>query len=89
MGDMADFALDEIMDEDEISVNYSGTYCDAEAFELGLIDEHGFICGTEKKSITCRCCKTEGLHWGEYKGKWRLFDNSGTLHNCSVNPLKL
>lgn len=37
--------------------------------------------------VTCRCCGANHLHWKEFNGRWRLFDDNG-LHACPVAPLK-
>ncbi len=35
----------------------------------------------------CRCCGAGLLHWENLDGKWRLFDESRRLHECSKVPL--
>ena len=37
---------------------------------------------------TCRCCGKNELAWGQHKGKWRLHNRHGGLHQCSANPLR-
>lgn len=43
--------------------------------------------GRRASPKTCRCCGKKGLRWGQYNGKWRLFEG-GELHACPVNPLR-
>jgi hypothetical protein len=57
-----------------------------EAFNLGIVDEWGSDSNQTMNLKTCRCCGTEGLHWAQQEGKWRLFDDNG-MHKCKVNPL--
>ena len=43
MGDMADFALDEVFDEEEAREDFrQGKMDQVEAFERGIIDEQGY-----------------------------------------------
>ena len=43
MGDMADMFLDEVMDYEDLRLDYrSGKITDEEAYDLGLIDELGY-----------------------------------------------
>ena len=88
MGDMADFALDQVeYYEDRRHAYRIGEISDAEAYEEGILDELGYEIGSGQRSITCYCCQQSGLHWEKLKGKWRLFDGN-SLHNCPVKPLK-
>lgn len=44
MGEMADFALDQVMDWEDMRYDYDhGIIDDEEAYELGLLDEDGSI----------------------------------------------
>jgi hypothetical protein len=88
MGDMADFALEAVYDDEEYRGEYfSGRMCRQEAYERGIIDELGYEGRPFAISKSCRCCGKTGLSWMEHKGKWRLGKN-GKLHECSINPLK-
>lgn len=88
MGEMADYHLDEVLDHEEtISDFRRGLISMQDAFDLGLINEHGGEIGTEAQPKTCRCCGTTGLSWGKHNEKWRLFDN-GKIHVCPVKPLE-
>ena len=91
MGEMADFALDQVETEEEARLQFrTGGMGHAEAFERGIIDARGYedsaYNGAPAK--TCRCCGTSGLVWGEHNGKWRLFSGPGKLHECPANPLQ-
>ena len=55
-----------------------------EAYELGIIDELGFE--ESRKLKICRCCGKSDLQWGQFKGKWLLFDGD-ELHDCPIHPL--
>lgn len=90
MGDMADFALEHMMDIDELADRYSNAST-AELYEVGLVDELGYYIGGgfshyRPKPRTCRCCGKSNLYWKQIKGKWRLFQD-GKIHDCPVNPL--
>lgn len=53
MGDGADMALDETMDDEEARLDYTtGQMTDLEAFERGLIDELGFMYNPKKRKET-------------------------------------
>lgn len=91
MGEMADYYLDQMMEEEFQRSEYrQGKMSGIEAYELGIIDELGYeISGLSvEQPKTCRCCNCKGLYWKKLKGKWRLHDIKGNLHVCSVNPLK-
>jgi len=36
----------------------------------------------QHEGIMCNRCGEEGLHWGYFRGRSRLFDDDGALHNC-------
>ena len=84
MGDGADFALDAM--EDDALMLLDTNLSPSDFFERGLYNEFGGLIGSEKRKVTCRCCKQSGLLWKNHHGKWRLFDKKG-LHQCPVNPL--
>ena len=89
MGDMADFAVDQVMDEEDARTNYrTGHMTIEEAYERGFVNELGGDLGTEGlRTRTCRCCGKTGLRWGKVEDKWRLFEGA-TLHRCPVAPLR-
>lgn len=94
MGDMADYFLEQVWDEEDARLDYRmGHMSTEEAFERGIIDEfgaeyhHGRNFTASGGSKTCRCCGTRGLVWGQHKGKWRLFEGQ-KIHKCLQNPLK-
>ncbi len=90
MGDMADFALDQVWTEEEARGDFrAGRMTTLEAYDRGIINEHGGEIGSEEtaKPKTCRCCGRTGLYWGRHDDKWRLFTAEKTLHVCPVAPL--
>jgi len=89
MGDGADMALDAVMTQDELTLEYlTGHMDDQDAMDAGILDEFGSIPYPSKtKTKTCRCCGETGLRWGKSNSKWRLFKD-GKLHDCKANPLK-
>jgi len=89
MGDMADAFLSEVMEFEELRIDYKhGRMGDVEAYELGIIDEYGAFIESRRcaRTKTCRCCGEAGLVWKQHNGSWRLF-NGDTLHQCPANPL--
>lgn len=92
MGEMADFALDEVWDDGSARLVYrTGRMPVAEAYDRGLVDELGGEIGPQYGAKipapkTCRCCGKTGLHWKKHRGGWRLFDHK-KIHDCPVHPL--
>jgi hypothetical protein len=92
MGDMADYALDQVMDCEDDRFQYMfGNMSDARAYELGIIDERGFydhrpMFQTRITTKTCRYCGKRGLEWRDTGGGWRLADPCGTIHTCEQYP---
>jgi hypothetical protein len=89
MGDMADFALEAVFDDEDARMDYrTGKMTVEEAYERGLVNELGGEIGTEARCITrtCRCCGKTGLRWGNASGRWLLYDEAA-LHACPVVPL--
>jgi hypothetical protein len=86
MGDMADFALDQVWDMEDARFGYlTGDISSEEAYDLGIIDERGYSTGQSlfiKSSKQCRHCGAKNLQWTEYHGKWRLANSSGEIHTC-------
>lgn len=90
MGDMADYFNEQVEDEEEArSVYWSGGMTHDEAYDRGIVDEHGFVASASSRTVTktCRCCKKPGLTWKQHNGKWLLHEGS-ELHICPVNPFK-
>lgn len=85
MGEMADAALDSMMDAEETRLDFHlGRIGILEAHELGVVDELGY----EQSSVigrlkVCRYCGQRGLHWIEIEGGWRLAEGIGKIHSCS------
>lgn len=92
MGDIADLALehlcDPVCDEDDwVGCGYSLPVPDG--FDNVMLDEtSGALIGprSDKRSITCRACKTPGLQWRNRYGKWYLYDGDA-FHQCPVHPI--
>lgn len=84
---MADFVNEQIEEaEYHRDLWRMGHFSVDEAIELGIIDEHGndgFPSPPKIKTKTCRQCGKTGLHWGQAKTGWRLFDKLNKIHNCS------
>lgn len=82
-GDMADFALDQVMDMEELRLDYRlGHMSDIEAYDNGIIDELGYEVGTGSPTKNCKHCGQTGLVWKNVLGKWRLGPASGGIHTC-------
>lgn len=92
MGDMADFALDQVMDEEEDRFAYRmGEMSDGEAYDRGIIDELGFsnhppMFKPAQTLKQCAHCGTNGLHWAEIGTGWRLVTANGDVHTCAAHP---
>ena len=90
MGEMADFALNEVFDYEDWRTDYGrGLLSIEEAIDKGVIDEQGYEyspCAKPKK--TCRCCGESGLRWGKIKDRFVLM-RGNDIHNCKVNPIDL
>jgi hypothetical protein len=85
MGDMADYALDQVWDmEDARSDYWAGDITNEEAYDMGIVDEMGGYCGPARSSTpkTCKHCGQHGLRWVTRDDRWRLADNTGKLHVC-------
>jgi len=87
MGDMADMDIGECITNDEMTMDFvTGRIGLGEAFESGVVDEHGSIpysrVQTVKKNKTCRRCKKSGLQWMNKDGKWLLGDGIN-IHKCT------
>lgn len=88
MGEFADYALEEIYDEDEARFDFRrGFITIEEAYQRGIVDDLGYEFGHQVIQFrTCRCCGKTGLRWGKSGDKWRLFDGPN-IHMCPENPL--
>lgn len=88
MGDMADMALSETMDMEDLRVEYrTGGISDSEAYDHGIIDELGFEARTWRNkhpsmrgSVKCRHCRAQ-LFWMHTPQGWRTSTN-GVAHQC-------
>jgi len=89
MGDGADMAISEMMNAEDDRFSYRmGMMTDAQAYDLGLIDERGFMAtASSGSSKQCRYCRRSGLHWTETNSGWRLASADGTVHSCSEHKL--
>lgn len=83
-GDMADFALDQVMDEEDLRLDFRlGLLSSQEAYDNGIIDELGFEGGKGSPFKVCKHCGQTDLVWGKSNGKWRLCHySSGNVHTC-------
>lgn len=83
MGDMADMALDHVMDMEEKRLDWmTGHMSDLEAMECGVLDEQGYYHGPSSgTSKQCKFCGKDGLRWGQTESGWRLFDGTA-IHTC-------
>lgn len=84
MGDMADMALDEVIDNMDRAIDQQfdpgfEEFEDPTNHRLSVVSVDG---------VVCRCCGEGGLTWQKVNGKWLLHEKSGEFHNCKVNPYK-
>lgn len=102
MGEMADMALSDVMDEEDARTDYRlGFMGKHAAYDRGIIDELGYefsACGTvtgpssrgaaprQAATKTCSMCKKQGLHWESTEAGWRLFEPEGLIHDCGRLP---
>lgn len=94
MGDMADYALEQVMEAEEDRFLWlMGGMSEFEAYERGIIDENGADLthpmfrrrsSTKSRSSnkTCRHCGASGLVWKAVGSKWRLATPDGVIHSC-------
>ncbi len=96
MGEMADYALEEVHSHDELQQRYyAGGMTHEQAEACGMEDQFGsamppIFAGrpdAPQSNKTCRCCGASGLSWGRLKGKWRLYAGD-ELHRCPYVPIK-
>ena len=92
MGDMADMALSDTMDMEDLRFEYfMGGMSDLDAYDYGIIDEMGgerykpMFASPKPSSKTCKYCGTTGLHWSSTSTGWRLTDSHG-IHECNAHP---
>lgn len=76
MGEMADFALDQLHDEDEFGLNgFDKVTIDPDTGEV--------ISCNQRKELVCWVCKSKNLHWRKTKFGWRTHeDSTGKMHVC-------
>lgn len=90
MGEMSDFELDKVFDEEENSLKWKlGAYQFDEAFDAGIIDELGYEIDLIKNDTkTCKYCGKTGLKWKIEKKdkKYRLFEGE-KVHQCRKKEL--
>jgi hypothetical protein len=84
MGDMADWALEQLFDPDfEDYEDCSEEPIDG--FDNVMRNDDGSITGPgHKKEKTCNRCGEPGLHWEQSDYGWRLHHASGLLHCCAA-----
>lgn len=84
MGEMADFFLEHVEEEEYDRLRYKrGEMSDLEAFEMGIIDEMGYLIENNGQGRTCKYCKMGSLAWKQLENGWRLVDRKGNVHTCS------
>jgi len=85
MGDMADFVLNDVLDDEEARSRYhSGNMSETSAFDRGIVDELGFEGENNKRRrlTTCKYCGQGGLLWKRTNnGRWRLLELN-KVHTC-------
>lgn len=93
MGEMSDFELDKVFDEEENLLKWKlGAISFDEAFNAGIIDELGYgndIRTFENDVKACKYCGKTGLKWKIEKKdkKYRLFDGE-KIHRCEKVKLQ-
>ena len=94
MGDMADFALDNAMDDIDAFDRWERNgSCPQEGYDLGILNEHGGIeelpdfCKSIPKTFKCKFCGEAGLEWHLVNGTWRLHNSKG-IHFCEAYSMK-
>ena len=97
MGDMADYALEQVMDAEEDRFRFcSGGMGEQEAYDLGIIDELGYynhppMFAQPTASRSCKSCKYCGktkLHWVDTNNGGRLANFDGEIHNCEQHKFE-
>lgn len=88
-GEFAGYAVDEAVDaENDRWLYRQGVMSDHVAYELGIIDHHGFY-NHRSQSKTCRYCGKSGLSWKNTPDGWRLASGA-TVHVCvEYNPNRI
>lgn len=84
MGDMADYALEQIETMELLRLRYRiGELSDAEAYDEGIIDELGFEhhSTASVSKVTCRHCGKR-LHWKLHAVGWRTTEADESIHRC-------
>lgn len=95
MGDMADFALEQVDYMENLRFEYrSGNMSDHEAYDHGIVDEMGGYIGPSygrrKKPACCKYCLTQAVKWNKFPdGTWRLQNiGDGKVHTCNAYKKK-
>lgn len=91
MGEFADMALSETMDMEDLRFEYRiGKMSIFEAYELGIVDEHGAepyrpMFKPARRPTTCKYCLTQAVRWhNTAELGWRLYNKTGELHTCQA-----
>ena len=81
MGEMADYFNEQLeLDYEQRSLYSSSGMSIQEAYDTGIIDEHGAEYGTHKP-LVCKHCGATGLVWLNTSEGWRTSIN-GKIHKC-------
>lgn len=78
MGEMADLALSEILDLDELCDNYDYELEPGEPWIGGGVGRSYKV----PTSLKCKWCGKYNLIWKKTDKGWRLADNAGNIHTC-------
>lgn len=83
MGDMADYALEQVFEFEELQFRYrNGKMFCYEAYDAGIIDELGYEYTPHiTKTKTCRHCGAANLVWKHTQRGWRLHSGND-IHEC-------
>jgi hypothetical protein len=84
MGDMADYALEQIEAMELLRSRYRiGELPAAEAYDESIIDESGFEHSpmNSASKVTCRYCGKH-LHWKLHTIGWRTTEADESIHRC-------
>jgi hypothetical protein len=89
MGDGADIALDNAMDDMDVYNRWEQNgSCPQEGYDLGILNERGGmeefpVVSRNKKVIQCRHCGSTSVYWEKRGNKWIMFNSSNNQsHSC-------
>lgn len=88
MGEYADYALDELMNQYELECEYGLDFDQAwqDGVAESLFDYNGApyptVFSRPSAPKTCRRCNGRNLHWQQTDRGWRLFESNGKEHCC-------